>query len=94
MPRRPRPSPAFRSPRPPATRDLTSRRLGQRSRVAPKCRLKLSLVTESADRTTNVVTEASNTEEHAGGVAVAHGWRRVLAGVALIVFGVVFMVVA
>ena len=34
------------------------------------------------------------TSEHAGGVAAFQGWVRVGIGVALIVFGVVFMVLA
>jgi hypothetical protein len=37
---------------------------------------------------------AGGTSEHAGGVAALHGWMRVGIGVALIVFGVVFMVLA
>ncbi len=41
-----------------------------------------------------VTRAAGGTGEHSGGVAVTHGWVRVLAGIALIVFGVVFMVLA
>ena len=39
-----------------------------------------------------LVTRATGTTgEHVGGVAVAHGWMRVLVGVALIIFGILFM---